>query len=220
MLFRIAKHASRLALAATVGAHAAGAQTAYLNADFGVRASSPEFLYVNNPTPTLLHSFFWDVTGPIDYITPTLLSGRAYHLRISGRAGVGPLDGTNYNNSMPDAAFQFCGFFQNLDTCQVPIDYTANWVTGWDGFAGRRPSPDVYNPLHVYDYFVAGLDAGLRFTYADNPYSDNRGGFNVVISELGMIVAAQPVPEPRAGLLILAAGSVFIVVRRRREHAA
>ena len=193
------------------------AQTPYLNTNFGLIPGEAQYLYVTDPNPQPFYSFFYDLRGPFDLTTPALLSGVAYRVRISGRAGVGPLDGLqNFNNSRPDAAFYFCGFFENLDTCQRPGDGFG--VTAWDGVMGRRPAIDEYNPNHVYDFFVAGKDAGLRWTFRDNPYSDNVSDMQVAISTLGQITDPTVVPEPSAAVLVLT-GLMGIagVARARRQ---
>jgi hypothetical protein len=193
------------------------AQTPYVNTNFGLISGETQYLYVTAPTPQPFYSFAWNLSGPIDLTTPSLLSGIAYRVRVSGRAGVGPLDGLlNYNNSRPDAAFYFCGFFENLDTCQVPGDGFS--VTRWDGVLGRRPSVDAYNPDHVYDYFVAGRNAGLRFSFTDDPYGDNVSDMQVAISSLGAITGpVNTVPEPST-YASMAAGLLGLGVAARRRR--
>lgn len=203
-----------------LGASAASiqAQTPLVNANYGLVSGETQYLYVSTPNPQSFYSFHWNITGPLDLTTPALLSGVAYRVRISGRAGIGPLDGImNYNNSRPDAAHHFCGFFENLDTCQQPGNGFG--VTAWDGVLGRRPSIDAYNPEHIYDFFVAGKDVGLRWTFTDNPYGDNVSDMQVAISSMGTIVDPTSVPEPASAALTVTALAVLGTaqwVRRRR----
>jgi hypothetical protein len=193
------------------------AQTAFLNTNYGLLPDEMQYLYASNPAPQPFYSFYYDIKGPINLTTPALLSGMAYQVRISGRAGVGPLDGfMNYNNSRPDAAFDYCGFFENLDTCQRPGNGVG--VTTWDGVDGRRPAVDAYNPNHVYDYFIAGKNAGLRFTFSDNPYGDNYSDMQVEISSLGSMTNPSLVPEPSAGALVITGlAGIFVAARIRRR---
>lgn len=163
----------------------------YDNSNFGLIAGESQFLTVNSPSPSLLDQFNYIVTGPFDYTTATLKDGFAYNIRISGRVGLGPLDGSN--NSTPDAAYRFVNW-QNLDLVHVPGMDGIPWVTHWDGIEGRRPSTDVYSTAHVYDYYVEGQGAGLAFSFRDNPYYDNIGGFQVSIFELGSVTGAN-VPD-------------------------
>jgi len=180
----------------------------YDNCNYGLIANEPQSLTVNNPYSTLVDQFNYIVTGPFDYTTATLKQGFAYDIRISGRAGYGPLDGMN--NSTPDAAYCFVNW-QDLDLVHIPAPVT---VTAWDGIDGRRPSPDVYSTAHVYDYYVEGHDAGLAFSFRDNPYYDNIGGFQVSVTELGAVV---PVPEP-GFFAIIGLGLVNAAFLRRRQR--
>jgi uncharacterized protein YjdB len=162
--------------------------------------------------------FNFDITRPFDYTSPVLQEGKAYRIRISGRGGVGPLDGTNYQNSMPDAAYWFCGYFQNLDTCQVEGG-GGNWPPGWDGITGRRPSPDGYTTTHVYDYYIRGPGRGLTWTFRDNPYSDNRGDFVVQIHLLGDIVATGTPPAAVAAVTLDATSATLAIGGTRQLTA-
>jgi hypothetical protein len=161
----------------------------YDNCNFGLVSGEPQFLAVDNPSASLADQFNYVVTGPFDYTTATLKQGFAYDIRISGRVGLGPLDGSN--NSTPDAAYTFVNW-QNLDLVHVTGTDGIPWVTHWDGISGRRPSPDLYSTTHVYDYYVEGQNAGLSFSFRDNPYWDNIGGFQVSVFEVGNITGGTP----------------------------
>jgi hypothetical protein len=197
----------------------ASAQTALLNANYGLIDGEAQYLHVATVAPTPFYTFSYDIRGPINLTTPALQSGSAYRVRVSGRAGVGPLDGyLNFNNSRPDGAFDYCGFFENLDLCQRPGNGVG--VTTWDGVDGRRPAMDVYNPNHVYDFFIAGRGAGLQWRFSDNPYSDNYSDMQVEIASLGELVTPSEVPEPASGALV-GAGllALMTVVRARRRRS-
>jgi uncharacterized protein YjdB len=183
---------------------------AYKNTNAGLIPGEPDSILVASPTPTLVAQFNFDITRPFDYTSPVLAEGKAYRIRISGRGGVGPLDGSNYQNSMSDAAFYFCGFFENLDTCQVKGD-GLNWPPGWDGIGGRRPSPDVYTTTHMYDYYLRGTGRPLVWTFRDNPYSDNRGDFVVRIDLMGDIVGTGTPPAPVAAVSLNMASATLLV---------
>lgn len=206
------------ATSCVVAAQSASAQTSLPNANYGLIAGETQYLYVATFDPTPFFTFAYDIRGAINLTSPTLLLGNAYRVRVSGRAGVGPLDGfLNYNNSRPDGAFDYCGFFENLDTCQRPGNGVA--VTMWDGVDGRRPAVDVYNPSHVYDFFIAGRDAGLQWRFTDSFYSDNYSDMQVEISSLGQLVTPAAVPEPGSSTLLVAGlMALAAAVRSRRSR--
>ena len=150
--------------------------------------NQPLTFAVNTTNGTLLDEFDYIVTGPFDHTTPALQNGNIYKITISGRAGYSPLDGQN--NSTPDAAYCFVNW-QNLDLVHIPSDFT---VTDWDGVNGRRPFPDLYSTNHTYDYYVMGTGTGLAFSFRDNPYADNIGGFHVIVANLGSYVVSGGTP--------------------------
>lgn len=154
---------------------------AFANADYPATGGR-RWLEVQRPVPTFVDRFVYSLLGPVDHETPRLIDGYVYRVRISGRGGVGPLDGTN--NSLSDAAFGHVNF-QNLDVARTDGDGFG--VAAWDNIRGRRPYPDRYSTEHVYDYFILGTGRTLRFAYRDNPYYDNTGGFFVEITQLGPI---------------------------------
>jgi hypothetical protein len=147
------------------------------NCNYGLLPGEPQFLTMNNPYSTQVEQFSYTVTGPFDHTTTTLRQGLAYDIRISGRVGVGPLDGSN--NSTPDAAYAFVNW-QNLDLVHVSYQSpVVTWDNVGDGINYRRPSPDIYATAHAYDYYIEGHDAGLAFSFRDDPYWDNIGGYQV-----------------------------------------
>jgi hypothetical protein len=187
----------------------------YGNSNFGLVPGQSQYLIVDSPSATSFDQFNYVVTGPFGYTTPALKPGFVYDIRISGRSGIGPLDGSN--NSTPDAAYDFIGW-QNLDSVHQPSTRTP-WVTTWDGILGRRPSPDAYSTAHVYDYYVEGQNAGLDFSFSDDPYWDNIGGFQVSIFEVGAM--AQPVPEQPSTFLsgFLALFTIVASLHKTRKQA-
>lgn len=110
----------------------------------------------------LVESFTMTFDTAYSYTTtlPTQL-GLQYKLVVSG---------TYKDAWLPpfkDAAYQF-----NV-TPQLPIN---DW--GWNGTFTARPTPDVYEPTHTYEYFFIGDGNTQTFTY-DSPtasYAPN-GGF-------------------------------------------
>ena len=149
------------------------------NANYGLLTNQAATFSVATTNGTLREEFDFIVTGPFDHTTPALVPGNVCKITISGRASVGPNIGSP--NSTPDVAYMFVNW-QDLDVAHVPD----SWICGdWDGIDNRRPFPDVYNTNHVYDYYVIGTGAGLAFSFRDNPYWDNAGGFHVKIFDLG-----------------------------------
>jgi len=158
------------------------------NANYGLITNQQPTFTVATTNGTMLEEFDYIVTGPFDHTTLALLNGDIYKITISGRASVGPNVGDP--NSTPDVAYMFVNW-QNLDLVHVPD----SWIcTYWDGIASRRPFPDVYNTNHVYDYYVMGIGTGLAFSFRDNPYWDNIGGFHVRIFNLGSPGVITPPP--------------------------
>jgi hypothetical protein len=125
-------------------------------------------LSFTNSTP--IASYFIDLSHYNDYTTPVLSSQSTYCFRATGRGGVGPLD---RGDAMADAAFY--PSFHPLTAKWAAPDNTWTWV----GHTPFRPTPDVFNPAHVYYFYFQGSNKSEELTFQDNPYSDNVGGFNV-----------------------------------------
>jgi Concanavalin A-like lectin/glucanases superfamily len=125
-------------------------------------------LSFTNSTPVA--SYFIDLSRYNDFKTPVLSSQSNYCFRATGRGGVGPLD---RGDAMADAAFY--PSFHPLTAKWAAPENTWTWV----GHSPFRPTPDVFNPAHVYYFYLHGNDTSEELTFADNPYSDNVGGFSV-----------------------------------------
>ena len=125
-------------------------------------------LSFTNSTP--IASYFIDLSHYNDFKTPVLSSQTNYCFRATGRGGVGPLD---RGDAMADAAFY--PSFHPLTAKWAAPDNT--WV--WVGHTPFRPTPDVFNPAHVYYFYFQGSNTFEELTFQDSPYSDNVGGFNV-----------------------------------------
>jgi hypothetical protein len=158
------------------------------NANYELITNQQPTFAVATTNGTMLEEFDYIVTGPFDHTTPALQNGNIYKITISGRAGYGPLDGQN--NSTPDCCYTFVNW-QDLDLVHVK---GTTQVISWDLISGRRPYPDIYNTSHIYDFYINGTGAGLAFSFRDNPYGDNIGGFHVEIFNLGSpgVVATPP----------------------------
>ncbi len=158
------------------------------NANYGLITNQQPTFSVATTNGTMHEEFDYIVTGPFDHTTPALQNGNIYKVTISGRVGVGPRDGEN--NSTPDCCYVYVNW-QNLDL--VHVAGTAA-VGAWDSVSGRRPYPDGYNTNHIYDFYINGTGAGLAFSFRDNPYGDNIGGFHVKIFNLGApgVITAPP----------------------------
>jgi hypothetical protein len=74
---------------------------------------------------------------------------------------------------MADAAFY--PSFQPLTAATAQPDNTWEWV----GHMPFRPTPDVFNPVHIYYFYFQGGNSNETMIFQDNPYSDNVGGFSV-----------------------------------------
>ena len=125
-------------------------------------------LSFTNSTP--IASCFIDLSHYNDYKTPILSSQSNYCFRATGRGGVGPLD---RGDAMADAAF-YPSFHPLTAKWAAPAN-TWTWVDRMP----FRPTPDVFNPNHVYYFYFQGRDTYEELLFQDNPYSDNVGGFNV-----------------------------------------
>ena len=49
----------------------------------------------------------------------------------------------------------------------------------WNGVSNNRPSPDVYNPSHVYYFPFIGDGLSQSLTWNDMNYGDNNGSISV-----------------------------------------
>ena len=150
-------------------------------------------LSFTNRTP--IASYFIDLSHYNDFKTPVLSSQTNYCFRATGRGGVGPLD---RGDAMADAAF-YPSFHPLTATWAAP-DNTWAWV----GHTPFRPTPDVFNPNHVYYFYFQGRNTYEELIFQDNPYSDNVGGFNVDL----FAVSGGCLPHRATATVTLASGSV------------
>ena len=138
-------------------------------------------LSFTNSTP--IASYFIDLSHNNNYRTPILSSQSNYCFRATGRGGVGPLD---RGDAMADAAF-YPSFHPLTAKWAAPAN-TWTWVERMP----FRPTPDVFNPNHVYYFYFQGRDTYEELLFQDSPYSDNVGGFNVDL----FLVSPQAPQDP------------------------
>jgi hypothetical protein len=154
-------------------------------------------LSFTNSTP--IASYFIDLSQYNDYKTPVLSSQSTYCFRATGRGGVGPLD---RGDAMADAAFY--PSFHPLTAKWAAPDNTWTWV----GHTPFRPTPDVFNPAHVYYFYFQGSNTFEELIFQDSPYSDNVGGFNV---DLFLVPTVPPTCSPHKATATAQLDNGFVV---------
>jgi hypothetical protein len=108
----------------------------------------------------------WIVNWPVS-------QGGSYQLKVSGTYGIA-------NGSIGfDAAYIIS---QQLAYNQSCAGYQDTWLLQ-DG-CPMRPTPDVYNPNHVYFYQILNADGSVDFSYSDCCFGDNSGTLSFELTEL------------------------------------
>ena len=130
-------------------------------------SAQTDLSFTNNPP---LASYYIDLSHYNYYETPVLSANKTYCFRASGRGGVGPLD---RGEAMADAAF-----YPSFQPLTAETGAPANtWE--WLGRTPFRPTPDVFDPSHIYYFYFHGSNATEVLRFQDSPYTDNVGGFSV-----------------------------------------
>jgi len=148
--------------------------------DAGVDANfvlGGEFIDSNDK---LIQSLTVDFTSESQVESSALTSGQSYYLRITGTASYCCSSGSNG----VDAAYYYRGEQGQLIDNPAPWAPTENgW--SWNGQTGaiRRPSPDSYNPHHIYYYYFTGDGSTELFKFKDSAYGDNSGSLEIEIWE-------------------------------------
>ncbi|MBE2256768.1 MAG: hypothetical protein IAE65_11265, partial [Ignavibacteria bacterium] len=121
----------------------------------------------------LFDSFTMRTDQLFTYSTPPTVSGVNYCLRVSGTYS------WNYRFFEMDAAFK--------SDNRLPgggITPYGNYIIGYP--SGVRPTPDVYNPNHIYFFNFTGNGQPINVRFDDNnTYGDNRGSLLYEIYECG-----------------------------------
>ncbi len=124
-----------------------------------------------------LASFYLNFSGPSSYNAGSRPAG-AYALRVSGTFCVGSC----WNGHTADAAFGF--------SSQVTPFFGAFTINEYcpqdnPGCEARRPSPDLYNPEHVYTYYFdhPGGDLVVYGIADECCWWDNQGGLSFELFE-------------------------------------
>ena len=107
---------------------------------------------------------------PFSYNTSVLQPGIKYFLKVSGTVGFAG------NIDSQDGAYQY-NFFGNP---VIPYPFPSNNSVWWsvNGNNLFRPSPDVYNPNHIYFFNYIGSGQVLNISWSDSPFGDNSGQLN------------------------------------------
>ena len=122
------------------------------------------------PDTVLIQSFSMNMFQPFNHVSPILQNGTSYFLKVFGTVGFsGGVDSQ-------DAGFQYNWFGSPLTPYAFPSTSQVWWyINGSNNF---RPTPDTYNPNHVYYFPITGNGQAITITWTDNPYSDNSGQLN------------------------------------------
>lgn len=127
----------------------------------------------------LVFEHYLDFTGPSSCTTPELSPGE-YYLEFSGTW----CGGSCWNNNTTDAAYNINHPYAEDPTIPVPVcHFTWNEYCPQDdnSCASYRPTPDVYNPEHVY-YYPFTSQGGSETIYGVSDeccWGDNSGGLNL-----------------------------------------
>lgn len=127
----------------------------------------------------LVFEHYLDFTGPSSCTTPELSPGE-YYLEFSGTW----CGGSCWNNNTTDAAYNINHPYAEDPTIPVPVcHFTWNEFCPQDdnSCASYRPTPDVYNPEHVY-YYPFTSQGGSETIYGVSDeccWWDNSGGLNL-----------------------------------------
>ena len=89
-----------------------------------------------------------------------------YIMKISGTYS----KWASWQNQVLDAAYRSNN--GTITQRSLPANYSGGAL---------RPTPDVYNPQHVYNFEFMGNGTPIHFTFADSYYSDNWGSLNIEI---------------------------------------
>ena len=135
----------------------------------------------------LIISEFLSYTGPSSFTSPYLEPGN-YYLKVQGTWCIGNC----FNGHTVDAAFNFNDpYIQNLP---IEFEKTFTWneycPQGDNSCESFRPTPDIYNPDHVYYYpFIS--EGGSETIYGINDeccWSDNQSGLTFEIYKSNSII--------------------------------
>ena len=61
--------------------------------------------------------------------------------------------------------------FYNLDAAYDYSDTTQIMHWGWNGVTNIRPTPDIYSPIHTYNYPFYGNGLPQNFSFTDSSYT-------------------------------------------------
>jgi len=124
--------------------------------------------------PQLVDQFTMTFGGPFNRNVNTVV-GETYSMTVSGQWD------------------SFCEFGGKIDAAYSRSASNSTWgptnlcgiysacIVGWNG-QSIRPTPDVYNPSHIYTYTnLTATQASQAFTFTDSPYGDNCGSLNFSI---------------------------------------
>ena len=101
-----------------------------------------------------------------------------YYLLVSGTFGVGA-------GNLRDGAYNF------LSDPPTPIN---SW--SWNNDYTSRPSPDIYNPDHIYYFHFIGNGVSENFGFIDNGgYGDNFGSLSIQIWEIDGVISGCTDPS-------------------------
>lgn len=69
-------------------------------------------------------------------------------------------------------------------TSTLDVTHNPGYGWRWNGTSTNRPSPDVYQSNHVYNFYFVGRGAAEVLTYTDSYYSDNVGTLTFQLYEI------------------------------------
>jgi hypothetical protein len=131
----------------------------------------------------LLETISMNMFQPFSYTTTALQPNVNYLLKVYGTVGFAG------NIDSQDAAFQYSWFGSPVSPYPFPNESAVWWNV--NGTNLIRPTPDVYNPSHIYYFNYTGNGQPLNITWTDSPFSDNSGQLNFALYKISDNVTAS-----------------------------
>ena len=159
---------------------------------------------VHAQTSNLVATLVMDFATAQNLTTPVLPLGEDYFFLVSGRYGTGPGD---RGEAEEDAAWA------TIITTTLDQYHNPNYGWYWDGSNTARPTPDVYEHSHVYQFDFTGRGAAEVLTFTDSYYPDNVGSLTFQLYSYEP--ATKSVPESGSTFALFGTALAGLILVRR-----